>query len=86
MQKVSEGDTGDISNMSIYAHYHKLPNKSESNRKKSMKPNIFHVVLDLIEFSRGISKVSTIVRDMNQKSRILTQDQVSPGRLFICKG
>lgn len=52
-QKVLERDTDDIDSGSIHAYYRKLPDESENNRKKSVKPNALHVVLDLAKLSRG---------------------------------
>lgn len=52
-QKVLERDTDDIDSRSIHAYYRKLPDESENNRKKSVKPNALYVVLDLAKLSRG---------------------------------
>lgn len=52
-QKVLERDTSNISSRNIYAHYHKLPDKSESNRKKTIELNALHIVSDLAKFSSG---------------------------------
>ena len=48
-----EGDIGNIGSRSIHANYRKLPNKSESNKKETVKPDALHVISDLAKFSCG---------------------------------
>lgn len=53
IQKVSKRDTSDIGSKNSHTYYRKLPKESESNRKKTVKPYVFLVILDPAEFSCG---------------------------------
>lgn len=60
-------DKGNISSESIYAHNSKLPDETKSNKIENVKQDAFDVILDRIKFSRGVSEVLTIARDIDQK-------------------
>lgn len=42
---------GEISSGNIYVYYCKLPDKSKSNRKKTVELDAFYIILDLAKFS-----------------------------------
>ena len=45
--------------------------KSESNGKKTVKPDTFYIVSDPVEFFLEIAEFSTAARDLDQKSIVL---------------
>lgn len=75
-------DTTDIGNRSIHAHYYILPEKSESNKKKTVKPDIFYIISDLAKFfcrsfqvfnhnKRYRPKVKNISKKLNKSGKIV---------------
>lgn len=59
---------GNIGNKSTYAYYCKLSDKTKNNKIEDVKSEAFDVVLDPAEISLERFKVSTVTRDIDQRS------------------